>query len=242
VVIKDITPMRQLENRVKQREKLVSLGQIIAGVAHELNNPIAVIRGITQLQLMQPHDEQLQKDLQTIDNTSQRAGRILKQLRSLAQPQLSQYIAIDIVQLAQHIIDQYQKIFAEADIICTIHTHPSESYIISGQDAQIEQVFINMFDNAIHAMRDVNHPRELTISFITTPKIVTIFIDDTGSGIDKHARDYIFDPFYTTRKIGEGLGSGLAIVHTIHPTTSWHHRIPTSSKRRYSLHHRATSH
>jgi PAS domain S-box-containing protein len=215
VVIKDITPMRQLENRIKQREKLASLGQMIAGVAHELNNPIAVIRGITQLQLMQAHEEQLQKDLQTIDQTSQRAGRILKQLRSLAQPQMSQHVAVDIVKLVQHITSQYQVIFADAGITCTVHAHPSESYIISGQDAQIEQVFVNLLDNAIHAMRNINTVRELNISFIAAPRIITIFVDDTGSGIDKSARDYIFDPFYTTRKIGEGLGLGLAIVHTI---------------------------
>jgi PAS domain S-box-containing protein len=215
LVIKDITPMRQLENRIKQREKFVSLGQMIAGVAHELNNPIAVIRGITQLQLMQPHDEQLQKDLHTIDQTSQRAGRILKQLRSLVQPQASQPIAVDVVQLVQHITNQYQVIFAEAEITCTVHTYPNETYIILGQDSQIEQIFVNLIDNAVHAMRNVSTPRELTISFIAAPKIITIFIDDTGSGIDKGASEYIFDPFYTTRKIGEGLGLGLAIVHAI---------------------------
>jgi hypothetical protein len=207
--------MRQLENRIKQREKFVSLGQMIAGVAHELNNPIAVIRGITQLQLMQPHDEQLQKDLHTIDQTSQRAGRILKQLRSLVQPQASQPIAVDVVQLVQHITNQYQVIFAEAEITCTVHTYPNETYIILGQDSQIEQIFVNLIDNAVHAMRNVSTPRELTISFIAAPKIITMFIDDTGSGIDKGASEYIFDPFYTTRKIGEGLGLGLAIVHAI---------------------------
>ena len=234
LVIKDITPMRQLENRIKQREKLVSLGQMIAGVAHELNNPIAVIRGITQLQLMQTHDEQLQKDLHTIDQTSQRAGRILKQLRSLAQPQASQLIAVDIRQLVNHITNQYRMIFAEAEITCTVHTHPSETYIIMGQDAQIEQVFVNMIDNAVHAMRSVNNPRELTISLVSTPKIITIFIDDTGSGIDKSAREYIFDPFYTTRKIGEGLGLGLAIVHTIiqqHHGTIMYQQRPNSGTR-----------
>ena len=215
LVIKDITPMRQLENRIKQREKLVSLGQMIAGVAHELNNPIAVIRGITQLQLMQTHDEQLQKDLHTIDQTSQRAGRILKQLRSLTQPQASQHIAVDIVQLVHHITNQYQMIFAEAEITCIVHTYPNKNYIILGQDSQIEQVFVNMIDNAIHAMRNVSTSRELTISFAATHKVVTISIDDTGNGIDKGASEYIFDPFYTTRKIGEGLGLGLAIVHAI---------------------------
>jgi len=234
LVIKDITPMRQLENRIKQREKLVSLGQMIAGVAHELNNPIAVIRGITQLQLMQTHDEQLQKDLHTIDQTSQRAGRILKQLRSLAQPQANQHIAVDIIQLVHHITNQYQMIFAEAEITCIVHAYPNENYIILGQDSQIEQVFVNMIDNAIHAMRNVGTPRELTISFVTAPKIVTIFIDDTGSGIDKNVSEYIFDPFYTTRKIGEGLGLGLAIVHTIiqqHHGTIMYQQRPTRGTR-----------
>jgi signal transduction histidine kinase len=234
LVIKDITPMRQLENRIKQREKLVSLGQMIAGVAHELNNPIAVIRGITQLQLMQTHDEQLQKDLHTIDQTSQRAGRILKQLRSLAQPQANQHIAVDVVQLVHYITNQYQIIFAEAEITCVVHTYPNENYIILGQDSQIEQIFVNMIDNAIHAMRNVSTPRELTISFVAAPKIVTIFIDDTGSGIDKNVSEYIFDPFYTTRKIGEGLGLGLAIVHTIiqqHHGTIMYQQRPTRGTR-----------
>jgi PAS domain S-box-containing protein len=234
LVIKDITPMRQLENRIKQREKLVSLGQMIAGVAHELNNPIAVIRGITQLQLMQTHDEQLQKDLHTIDQTSQRAGRILKQLRSLTQPQASQHIAVDIIQLVHHITNQYQMIFTEAEITFIVHTHPNENYIILGQDSQIEQVFVNMIDNAIHAMRNVSTPRKLTISFVATAKIVTIFIDDTGNGIDKNVSEYIFDPFYTTRKIGEGLGLGLAIVHTIiqqhHGTIMYQQRQPRGTR------------
>ncbi len=215
ITIKDITPMRQLEDRIKQREKLAALGQMIAGVAHELNNPIAVIRGITQLQLMNPHDDQLTHDLHVIDQTSQRAGRILKQLRSLAQPQSNPVDAVNLQQLIPHIASQYQQIFIEQQIRFTFHHDAEASYIVLGQEAQIEQVFVNLIDNAIHAMQSVTNQRSLTVSLTQNDFVVTITVDDTGSGINKDVRDRIFDPFYTTRKIGEGLGLGLAIVHTI---------------------------
>ena len=215
VTIKDITPMRQLEVRIKQREKLAALGQMIAGVAHELNNPIAVIRGITQLQLLNQHDEQLTHDLNVIDQTSQRAGRILKQLRSLAQPQSNPVDAVNVQQLIAHIASQYHKTFNEAHITFTFSYDPNASYIVMGQEAQIEQVFVNLIDNAIHAMHHVTHSRALNISLARSDLRITVHVDDSGSGIDKAVRDRVFDPFYTTRKIGEGLGLGLAIVHTI---------------------------
>jgi nitrogen-specific signal transduction histidine kinase len=84
---------------------------------------------------------------------------------------------------------------------------------VLGQEAQIEQVFVNLIDNAIHAMKSVTNPRALTVSLTHNEFAVTITVDDTGSGINNDVRDRIFDPFYTTRKIGEGLGLGLAIVH-----------------------------
>lgn len=215
VVIKDITPMRQLEQNIKQREKFVSIGQMIAGVIHELNNPIAIIQGITQLQLMQPHDGQLQKDLRTVEQTTQRAGRILNQLRSLVRPQASKHIAVDMLQLLQPIINQYRGIFAESAITCTTHSYPNESYVILGQSDQIEQMFVNIIDNAVNALRSVINNREIVVSFVATTQIITVFIDDTGIGIDQNSSSFIFNPFYTTCKIGEGLGLGLAIVNSI---------------------------
>ncbi|MFZ9858013.1 MAG: ATP-binding protein [Roseiflexaceae bacterium] len=213
-VIKDITPMRQLENRIKQREKLALIGQMIASVAHELNNPIGVIRGIAQLQLLNKHDPQLQNDFEVIEQTSQRAGRIVQQLRSLLQPQQFPTSKVNLYQCMMRIIAPY---------INSSHAHQIEfdfpvvpdDYLVIGVESQLEQVFINLIDNAIRAMQQIDTERKLTISMHKRAQKIIVNIDDSGPGIAPHVRKTIFEPFVTTRSVGDGMGLGLAIVHAI---------------------------
>ncbi len=213
-VIKDITPMRQLENRIKQREKLALIGQMIASVAHELNNPIAVIRGIAQLQLLNQHDAQTQHDFTVIEQTSQRAGKIVQQLRSLLQPQQLPMSIINIYQCVMRILDSYIQNNQLQHITIAFDVQPDD-YLVLGIESQLEQVFVNLIDNAIRAMQQDDATHKLTISLDKNTHHVTINIDDTGPGIAPHIRKTIFEPFVTTRTTGEGMGLGLAIVHAI---------------------------
>jgi PAS domain S-box-containing protein len=212
--IRDITPMRMLESRIKQREKLALLGQMIATVAHELNNPIAVIRGIAQLQLMQPLAPEQKRDIEVIERTSHRAARIVQQLRMLGQPHKIEFVEVDVRELVEHIATQYRPLFAQSDIDFHMDA-PEPEYLIFGDTAQIEQVLINLIDNAIRAMQHIDRQRVLTLRLDATNFYVNLHVEDTGTGIDIGARTRLFEPFYSTRTVGDGLGLGLAIVHTI---------------------------
>ncbi|MBM4412454.1 MAG: PAS domain S-box protein [Chloroflexi bacterium] len=213
-VIKDITLMRQLENRIKQREKLALIGQMIASVAHELNNPIAVIRGIAQLQLLNQHDPQTQHDFAVIEQTSQRAGKIVQQLRSLLQPQQLPMSMINLYQCVMRILDSYIQNNQLQHITLVFDTQ-LDDFLVLGIESQLEQVFVNLIDNAIRAMTQPDTSHKLTISLDKNPQHVTVHIDDTGPGIAPHIRKTIFEPFVTSRATGEGMGLGLAIVHAI---------------------------
>lgn len=213
-VVKDITPMRQLENRIKQREKLALIGQMIASVAHELNNPIGVIRGIAQLQLLNQHDPQTQNDFEVIEQTSQRAGRIVQQLRSLLQPQQYPTSTVNLYQCIMRIIAPYIQSSHSYHVTIDFNVLPDD-YLVIGVESQLEQVFINLIDNAIRAMQQIDTERKLTISMHKTNQHVVVNIDDSGPGIAPHIRKTIFEPFVTTRSVGEGMGLGLAIVHAI---------------------------
>ena len=212
--IRDITPMRRLENRIKQREKLALLGQMIATVAHELNNPIAVIRGIAQLQLLQPLTPELTHDFEVIDRTSQRAGRIVQQLRMLGQPQKNEFMEVDLNELIEHIAMQQRTVFAHAHIEYRYSRSTADTRVY-GDPAQLEQIVVNIIDNAVRAMQHVTHPRILSLKLQSTANDIDLIVDDTGMGIDAGARARLFEPFFTTRQVGEGLGLGLAIVQTI---------------------------
>ncbi len=213
-VVKDITPMRQLENRIKQREKLALIGQMIASVAHELNNPIGVIRGIAQLQLLNQHDPQTHNDFEVIEQTSQRAGRIVQQLRSLLQPQQFPTSTVNLYQCIMRIIAPYVQRSQSHHITIDFAVAPDD-YLVIGVETQLEQVFINLIDNAIRAMQQVETERKLTISMHKVNQNIVVNIDDSGPGIAPHIRKTIFEPFVTTRSVGEGMGLGLAIVHAI---------------------------
>ena len=225
--IRDITPMRILENRIQQREKLALLGQMIASVAHELNNPIAVIRGIAQLQLLHPQTAELKHDFEVIDRTSQRAGRIVQQLRRLGQPQKNEYVQVDLREIIDHIAMQNRSVFAQADIEYRFYASESD-YFIYGDAGQIEQVLVNLVDNAVRAMQEVEGHRRLVLRLQSSAHYVDLVVEDSGSGIDIGTRARLFEPFYTTRKVGDGLGLGLAIVHTI---VTQHHGTITYENR-----------
>jgi len=213
-VVKDITPMRQLENRIKQREKLALIGQMIASVAHELNNPIGVIRGIAQLQLLNQHDPQTHNDFEVIEQTSQRAGRIVQQLRSLLQPQQFPTSTVNVYQCIMRIIAPYIQSSQTHNISIDFAVVP-DNYLVIGVESQLEQVFINLIDNAIRAMQTIETERKLTITLHKNNQHIVVNIDDSGPGIAPHVRKTIFEPFVTTRAVGEGMGLGLAIVHAI---------------------------
>jgi two-component system NtrC family sensor kinase len=229
----DITPRKQAEAErerlaalLLQNEKRVALGELVAGVAHEINNPLAAASALAQLLENHPAVE-VQADAQTIHRMLKRIERIVRSLRCFAasndHPQREEVRVETILEEALHLVGPTLRqawIRVEQDIATDLPT-------VRASAGQIEQVLVNLLVNAeqalrpkaagerclrIHARRDASHPLQPAPSILGW---VVIEIEDTGVGIPPEIHGRLFDPFFTTKPVGEGTGLGLSICQGI---------------------------
>jgi len=215
-VCKDVTEQRQIEDQMRQNEKLAALGQMVAGAAHELNNPLAIILGLAQLQRGAGIPSAMQMDMKGIEDAAMRARAIVQQLLTFARRSRPQPQPVDLAPLIHATLARMAQSL-EANAIQTVIDIPDDRCVISGDLDQIEQVLFNILNNAVQALatNQPAAPRELRISAECDGDNVHLAIVDSGPGIAPDHLPHIFDPFFTTRSIGEGTGLGLAIVHAI---------------------------
>lgn len=216
VVIKDVTELRQLEAQVRQHEKLAALGRLVAGAAHELNNPLAVILGLSQLQLGEDIPPSVRADLEQIERAARRAAAIVHQLRAFGQPRTLELAPVDLSLVINETLQRLASRIAAENVVVTIDL-PSDLPHILGELHQIEQVVFNIALNAIQALalRLPGEPRRLRFSARVEPDSVVLAIEDTGPGIAPEHLSRVFEPFFTTRDVGQGMGMGLAVVYSI---------------------------
>ncbi len=215
VHVREITERKQLEQQLRQSEKLSALGQLIAGVAHELNNPLAVIMGYSQL-LAKPGatDGKVKNDIVKILRESERAAKIVRNLLTFARPREPQMVVADINRLVASILETHETELVQNNI--TVTKHLSANYPQTMADPhQIEQVVTNLLVNAIHALAVWDGPRTLDLSTEATKTALVISVADSGPGIAPEIVSKIFDPFFTTKAPGKGTGLGLSISHSI---------------------------
>jgi len=214
IIAHDVTATRKMEEQLYFTEKLASLGQLAAGVAHEINNPLAIILGYTDMLLEKaegkPKD---QKILQTIIRQGLNCKKIVENLMTFARaPEKVQYDTdvnrnIDLVMEVVRNTLLTKKVEYHLDLAENLPR-------VQGDAAQLQQVFMNLVTNAIKAMPDGGR---LTISTRVPAdgrKVQILFVD-TGIGIKKDHLPKIFDPFFTTGKVGEGTGLGLSVSYAI---------------------------
>ncbi len=196
------------EKMMLQNAKLASIGQMAAGIGHEINNPLNNILSYTTLierDLPQTNKE-LSADIQGLRNEALRAGKIVQGILNFARQVPPEYVNFDLhVWLKDTLLlahAQAQKL----NISLKIHDHPDLP--ILGDRNQLQQVLVNLLMNAIHASKAND---EIIIHAHTEEQQIFITVSDQGTGIDKANKDKIFDPFFTTKNIGEGSGLGLSI-------------------------------
>jgi two-component system NtrC family sensor kinase len=211
-VSKDITKEVNFQKMLMQRQKLVSLGQLAAGVAHEINNPLTTI--LTTAMLMQedmdPDDPRYQ-EFQTITNETLRCRKIVTSLLNFARqthPTLKEH---DINDIVQESIRLTRKQAAFKDVALEGELSENIPRIRVDKD-QIQQSLINLALNAVEAT-DSGGKVTFTTGFISKDKMVEIAVSDTGKGIPEEDLDHIFEPFFSSKESGTGLG--LAITHGI---------------------------
>jgi PAS domain S-box-containing protein len=213
----DQTDRVRMQAQMVQSEKLAALGQLVAGVAHEINNPLAAISGHAQLMEVSS-DPGVRDDARTIRKMADRATRVVRSLLTFArghesatrQRRTLRAMAEETLELFTHPLRK-----AEVQLHCEYGIGGIEP-LVAVNGNQIQQIILNLVTNAEHAVRG-RHPdnRYITIQTLIEEGEGVLRVADNGSGIPGHLLSRIFDPFFTTKDTGEGTGLGLSICHGI---------------------------
>jgi signal transduction histidine kinase len=214
-ISRDITERRKMEEQMYNTEKLASLGTMAAGVAHEINNPLAIILGFTEMLLEKVSpDSEVYEILKTMEKQGLNAQRIVSNLLSFARFSEPKEEEVDIKETIETILTvegntlALYKIFVERDMVEPLPK-------VKGDPGELQQVLFNVISNAVSAMKEGGGLLKIFTRAVDSGRDVEIRISDTGSGIKKEHRVKIFDPFFTTKKVGEGTGLGLAISYAL---------------------------
>ncbi|MFA7296203.1 MAG: ATP-binding protein [Dehalococcoidia bacterium] len=191
-------------------ERLSVLGELVSGVAHELNNPLTTILGYAQL-LPSLEGEDFRRAIQTIEQEAQRAGRIVRNLLYFSRQHRPRVEPIDLNGVLARVVE-VRRYNLEAN---NIHLATQFGVVpeLLGDQYQLEQVFLNLVNNAQQAL----HPTggTITITSESSGDVARVTVRDTGPGVPDELVQRIFEPFFTTREVGEGSGLGLSIAYGI---------------------------
>ncbi len=206
--------LKMAAQQLHQTEKLSALGQLIAGVAHELNNPLAIIMGNAQLLLAMDPEEDLKRRISVIYRSAERSQKIVQNLLSFARQSPSRKTCIKINDIISDCLElkTYDYKSNKIEIVSEF-----EQYLPStmGDYHQLQQVFINILDNAQHALANNPGDKIMKVTSESVGKTIFIRFIDNGPGIPREIASRIFEPFYTTKELGKGTGLGLSIAYGI---------------------------
>jgi len=213
-IVRDVTERNALRRRTAQAAKLAAVGELVAGVAHELNSPLTGIVGYASLLVRQPHSPTQGEDLARIAAEAQRAAGIVRKLLTFARPQEPERRPADVNQLVRDTLDLQSYRLRTSGVAVTMDL-ASGLPEPAADPQQIQQVLINLVANAEQAIAAAGRPGQLTVATRLAGSAVEIRVGDNGCGIPPEHLDRIFDPFFTTKKMGEGTGLGLSVSYGI---------------------------
>jgi len=213
-LIKDIELRRQMEQQMTQADKLASIGEFSAGIAHEINNPLGIILGYTQLLLREePADTERFADLKTIEKHVRNCKSIVEDLLNFSRSAPSEKGPVGIHDVIDDVVNFIQQ-HSRAGTVTIEKTYDPALPSLVLDEKKMRQVFMNLIMNARHAVVEEGVIR-LSTWFDRSSDRVTVCVADTGYGIEKKNLTRIFDPFFTTKPTGEGTGLGLSVSYGI---------------------------
>lgn len=213
VLMTDITDAAMIQAKLMHTEKMAAVGQLVSGVAHEVNNPLTAIMGFSDLLMENPEiPDSARKDLKVILEESHRTREIVKNLLSFARqrPPHRQSLQINTVLQSTVALRSYDLSNSGIEIVEKLADGLPE---LVGDAHQLQQVFLNILNNAFDAVRSTGRPGQILIETRNRHDSVEISFRDNGEGIKNPER--IFDPFFTTKEVGKGTGLGLSICYGI---------------------------
>jgi signal transduction histidine kinase len=205
ILFSDITEVQRLEKQVKEMEKLASVGELAAGLAHEMKNPLAGIKTSLQLLLSDDLEKEFSERLsRVILRDIDRLDFLLKDFLIFAQPKAPQPQALDLAKEFDHVLMPLRLQYPGVRIDIEVRREP-----FYFDRNQLHQILINLVVNAMQALENTQNP-EITISDSIDGNTRTLVIADNGPGLAEEMQDKCFDPFVTSKTVGSGLGLAIA--------------------------------
>jgi PAS domain S-box-containing protein len=211
---RDTTELKKAQQQLLQAEKLSTIGQVISGVAHELNNPLSVVVGFSQLMRAKHGSGPLTRDLERISDAATRSQKIVSNLLSFARAHTPERKLLGVNGILEKTLDLRKYQLRAHGIEVSTDFDPLLPMTMLDFH-QMQQVFLNLIHNAEHAMSEAGRKGRLLIRTSRTGGSVRIEIEDNGVGMGPDVLDRIFDPFFTTKPQGKGTGLGLSISYGI---------------------------
>jgi len=226
-IYRDTTKLMKLEKRLHQSQKMEAVGTLAGGIAHDFNNILSPIMIHSEMVMEDlPNDSPIQFNLKEIFKASERARDMVKQILAFSRKGEAGLTAIKIIPILKEVLKMLR-----SSIPTTVDIHQDlelESDIVLANPTQIHQIMLNLASNAAHAMRekggnlkvsliqeDLDSEAAKQYHDLNPGSYLKLVVSDTGSGIDSETIKKIFDPYFTTKKVGEGTGMGLALIHGI---------------------------
>jgi len=214
ISVRDITLERKLEQQVVQSERLAAMGAMIGGVAHELNNPLTAILGVSELLQDIETNETARKQLGMLQQQARRAAEIVQNLTYFARPPAPGKSRINLAEVVERTLNLHAYSLRKNNIAVDFLKESGVPYAM-GDPHQLMQVFLNLILNAEQAIREGRDKGTLRIRLGKGENSVWVSFHDDGPGIPKENLTSIFDPFYTTKRPGRGTGLGLSICKSV---------------------------
>jgi len=214
-IVRDVTQERRFADELRQREKLAAVGQLVSGVAHELNNPLAGITAFAQLLEGSGSLTPEQRDaVDTIQMEAKRAAKIVSNLLLFSRQRQPERTSIDLNRVITDTLELRRYVLASQQIAIVTELE-AELPQTWADPFQLQQVVLNLLVNAEHALSGRRGERRLTLRTHRNGNRILATVSDNGPGISVERLSRIFEPFYTTKPLGEGTGLGLSISHGI---------------------------
>ncbi|MEO6056117.1 MAG: ATP-binding protein [Gemmatimonadales bacterium] len=215
MLVEDVTEQRVLEAQLIQNDKMASIGQLVSGVAHELNNPLTSIAGLTELLLERDLPPEVPREhLRVIHDQAERAGRIVRNLLTFARKGVPEKAAVDLNDVAARtsLLIVYELQLHGIELKQAL---ASEPVIVLGDRYELQQVLLNLITNAVQAVSGLaaGHPRKIVVATSRQADEAVLRVHDSGPGVSPEHASHLFTPFFTTKAAGQGTGLGLSLSY-----------------------------
>ncbi len=213
-LVRDVTDQRRAESQLQQAEKLAAMSQLVSGVAHEINNPAAIISGFAQTLLLDDVKPEHREMAQMIYDEASRIGRITQNLLAFARAGGKERTLVDLNDVLRRTFALRSYHLSTLNIAVSLDLDPTDPKIWANA-SEVQQLFLNLVINAEQALLTVETARTITIRSASTEAEVQLEVADNGPGVTPDIRGRVFDPFFTTKPEGVGTGLGLSICYGI---------------------------